>query len=506
MRIIFGKYFFTIAVLAFLALSFVPATDAQTGDLRVFNLRAGFYSGPVQYIGPLNPTYFGDPITYQFDDSEDEPEEFGTIGLTGGDVTFGGWTQVRLTPNFYLRGKVEYGSLQYAENKLNLRMWTPYRSFGAAVKWLLAPEAALQPYFIAGIDRLGFDSPMPVDYPDFSEFSPNQFGQSQDALAFPVSGGFNIRLGDRTSFFTEATFTYTNTDRLDNFTPPSDVSNYSLDNNAMFSLRFGLSVELAHRSSLSIRRDEIPQPEPIAFDPPELQLEETEFITSNLVPEDSLIASRQREAPVQPDRPHIVEGVEEEIVEPDPFDPQIEEFDAELELQFINQWVARMETDRPIIPREPEEFVEIFAEADPIEFDIPEFDYEAENAFIEDWRQQHSEPDVEFADLFEQPIPFESGFLDERGLLTHTAQEGYYVQVYASVVESYAEDARQTTIEELSDLLETPDRQVFIYRQNDMLKVRVGKFEGYSRTLLVHDIIEGTFIDAFILYYEPEDP
>lgn len=447
--------FFQIAIAAFLLIA--PLTgSSQPSGIRIFNVHAGFYTGPVQYIGPYNPSVFGNPITYQTGDSDQDLQAVSETGLTGGDVSFGGWSQIRLTSNFYLRGKLEFGSLVFEDSGLNYQMRTPYRTLGAALKWLSFPRARLQPYLIAGIDRLRYTSPAPNPHALFADYSPNQLGEGKRALAFPVSAGFNIRLSQRSKLFSEAAFTYTNTNQIDNFTPPADLSDYSLGNDGMFSFRFGLSIELIRRSSLPIKQRELPPPGKSAFDPPS-HIIETDFTAADLVPPDSLIASRHRAGIYdRPEEPAAM--IDEEHASDEHFDFGEGEFDTQAERDFILQWLIRH-------------------------------------------REQTDEPVSELS----RPAPISTAIPDDSGILDTSPPQGYYVQIYASLGESFARNAMQSAIEVLDELLDNPARHIFIYETGGIYRVRIGYYEEFIPTLSMLDVIQGTFVDAYILYYMPDD-
>jgi len=86
------------------------------------------------------------------------------------------------------------------------------------------------------------------------------------------------------------------------------------------------------------------------------------------------------------------------------------------------------------------------------------------------------------------------------------AQEGYYVQVYATVGPRYAVRNYKKTITALknSGLLEDPERQVVIIQRKQFLEIRIGAFNSYEDTIEIMEYMQGTYFDSFSVLYLPD--
>lgn len=456
-----------VCLLLFIAGS-VQLTQAQEKNWRHYKVRLGFYAGPVNYIGDYNPWLVGSSYTYIGENGETTTDKTWRTG----DLNFGFWTKVMIKEFLYVRGNVGFGTLTYQLNDRDYRMSTQYSSFGGALELVGNSDGSFQPYLSAGLDVLQYKAPRINRYPGFSPYSNQQLGTSLSAISYPVTLGFNYQVTNLTSIFVEASFSLTDTDELDNLALPPENMDSKLQNDAILSYRAGIGVSLIDlirlnfnkRNKEKARRTQMFQPdftsEPIASD----------LEGRALVPDDSLEATRRRLYPDQFGQQPIAEEPPEDTTEKIAVvDPENREFEAEEEVEKARQMKEEME--------------EKLASG------------EIENT---------PEARARIPRIVIKPKPMNLS-VNEQGVVTTDPPEGYYVQAYASVGPQSAQRARNMVMDELSDILESPEKQVIITKREQFYEVRVGVFDSYDDTIGVLQEIQGTFFDAYTLIFVPEE-
>lgn len=78
---------------------------------------------------------------------------------------------------------------------------------------------------------------------------------------------------------------------------------------------------------------------------------------------------------------------------------------------------------------------------------------------------------------------------------------GHYVQVFATTIESIAQDVRRLVINMLNDTIENPQEEVIITLRRGFYEVRVGAYNDLSIAENVHDVVVEEFEDAFIVTF-----
>ena len=435
------------------------------GNLRHYKLRVGFYGGPVSYIGDYNPWVLGSP--YQLTPDLEAPSEFHT-----GKINFGLWTKLMLKPFLYVRADAQFGSLTYKWPELDYLMNNSYRGFGIGLEAVAFPEKRLNPYLALGIKHFSYELPPKSDQQLLEPYTFGELGTRRSSLAIPAAIGFSFQASRLSSVFVEAGVDLSMADDIDNLSLPTDQSDMMINNDALLSVRAGLSVSLIDLLNLKTP-DRNPKPA-LAYSSIqtsyEAELQKVPPMEANkMVPQDSIDAAWRRI-----NRPEYLvsqsddeDDKEQKVIEV--VDPENREFERESEVERVQRMQEQLEEQvtRGEI-QNPEEIrrrvPRIIIKPDPI--DLP---------------------------------------VDERGIIAGDPPEGYYVQVYASVGPISAQRARRMAMRELQDILESPKQQVIITKREQFYEVRIGVFDSYDDTIGVLEEIQGTFVDAYTLIFVPDE-
>lgn len=485
--------FFLFLIIALLC--FEKNAEAQLGNLTRYEFRAGFYGGPSMYIGQYNPWRFGDAFTYG------DPET--STASYGGELNYGAFMNVRLTPRIFFRANLEFGNLRYEDDDINYLMSTPYTTSQILFDFKGNPYGKMRPYMSLGYGIMNFTVPKRNTHPEFIASSPSSFGSSERTRVIPITFGLEYHITERTALFAESGFHLTGTDMLDNFTPAE--SGYSLSNDAFMSFRFGFSMEILRRSNLPVRISTVEAARDIDRQADIITVEALPPDMFEPVPVDTLIAERlraQREAELAEQR--AMEEAE-----------RLRREEAERQAREEAERLARIQRERDLAVRDSIRLAQ--GQTPVIRIVEPEeraFTPERAEEEMEELRTQRqrlaelgeidlSQWDPTVPVVITTPNPVNRDMVDESGIAITAPPQGYYVQVYASVGPITATRARDMAINALGDILEDPNRQVIITRRQQFYEVRIGVFDSYDDTLAVLREIQGTFIDSYTLIYIP---
>lgn len=456
---------------------FFSTLKAQPVKVSSYEFSLGIYVGQPNYWGDYNGGLLGKSYTYR-------------NGLTpsstfGNDINYGvsGW--LPLVWGFSLRPSLEYGTLTYEMKDAQFFMNTPYQIYSLGVQYDFNFESSFRPYFAFGYDVVNFKTPMANPDPELSLHSRIfPFYQSAITTAIPITLGFNYKLSEISSLFLESTLRFTNSDNLDNFSPPN--SDFGYENDVIFSYQAGIRVKIFDLVRLVFSPS---KPAPLVITSPGRPLTAWKSAQPNLLPIPTNLV---------PETPEVKEPIAEappaEIV-PEPVAVVTPPIPAPIAVAVPVQIPVVDETNR-------------------------KFDKTDELKKIEEFRKQkEAEPlpaqknpktsltwDPTIPVILTKPTDIADNMNDE-GFVTSTPPEGYYVQVFATIGPLTAIRNRKESIRVLreSGLLEDPEKQVIIIKRKQFFEVRIGVFDTYENTLAVLQLMQGTYFDSFTLIYLPDN-
>lgn len=446
-------------------------SSAQNVKVSSYELGLGFYVGSPIIWGDYNAGLLGTGYTYQ---GGDVTPNF----IVGSDNNYGVSLWFPLFNKFTARLGYESGTLSYQIPNIipntNYNQFTPYSVLSFNLQYDFSKEAFLNPYLSVGFESFSYKTPLQNDFlPDMNIYSTLDPYQDAQTTSIPITLGFNVPLGDISTFFAEANFRMTNSDVLDNFTP--DDSPSSFGNDVVFSYQAGIRVQVisfvrlffntkkpAKVKPFSTSRPsylaKIPSPKLIDF--PKIDTLETPDYVTDVIEDSSSTVELDVSVPSPTPAPIPIVNLEER------------EFDPQEELKKVEEIRKQAES-------EPE----------PIK---------NENSNL-DW-----DPRIPVIQTKSSLIPDE---ILDNGFAIANPPEGYYVQVFATVGPKTATRARQMTIDALmrTSLLQDPEQQVIVTKRKQFYEVRIGVFDKYDQTLRVLEYMQGIFFDSYTLIYLPDD-
>ena len=429
-----------------------PGSSRAQKGLSHYKFRVGFFTGPVSYIGDYNPWILGSAYNV----SEDiTPPGYSNTGK----ADFGMWTKAMLKPYLYLRGNAHFGSLTYNWNRdgFNYMINSSYSSIGLLLETVAFPGSVLQPYLSSGIKRFNYEVPPPISQPPLNQYTVSEFGQNKSALMIPVNVGLNFQVSHLSNFFVEASLSLSNTDDIDNLSLPASAADMRYSNDALFSLRFGVGMSLidiiktqkperriTKTSSYRYPVDNFAKVPPLSI----------RMTPDSLVPRDSIDAAKRRLASKQKQQEY------EDLEDPEDRDIQLSQ-----EVQKVRQMQQKLKEQN-------------------------------ETDDGEDWQEMRDRvPRIDVKQGITDLPP------EAIGVVTVDPPQGYYIQVFASAGPQSAQNARETAIRLVSDLLANPRDRVIITKRKRYYEVQIGVFDSYERTIKILEEVKGTFDDAFTLMY-----
>lgn len=484
----------------------------QAVSVSNYEFSIGVYLGVPNYWGDYNGGLLGSGASYR--ESGTTPQS-----IFGSDVNFGLAAWIPIGWDFSLRPNMEFGTLTYSipEPTYTYNMSTPYQLYGAHLQYdMKFLGSTFVPYIGTGYEYLKFKVPAQNIDPEFIVASTLESFQDATSSTIPVTFGFTYHFSQFSSIFMESTLRFTSTNTLDNFQPES--STFSLQNDAIFSIQGGLRVKIFSIVRLMMNA---PKPKPAAKFFVDMPIVSWVPPTPELLPipsdddlrSDAFLAQLNRTrdqngrlsgpmpsvvlpvpipaVPVPIPSPPIAKAPEPVVVKPkrtEPIkivEPENREFDTGAELNRIEE--IKKQREQITIKRQNT------SQGDNINF--VEGD---ENRNILNW-------DPYIPVIMNNPIDFPME-IAEQIKVWPVAQEGYYVQVYATVGPRYAVRNYKKTITALknSGLLEDPERQVVIIQRKQFLEIRIGAFNSYEDTIEIMEYMQGTYFDSFSVLYLPD--
>lgn len=503
--------------------------QAQTFLVRSQEMRVGIYAGRGGYYGEYNPGMLGSPFVYGFDQTSPASQK------PFMENNFGGWLKLPLNPTFGLVLRGDFGSLGYEDPRLNYKMATSFRAFGAGVEINPLHTFLVQPYLSLGAGMMRYELPPPIPVVDLAENSPGAFKDKAQAMYFPVSLGVQYSVSNRAAFFVEYSFNLTNADNIDNLVLPRTGSGLT-GNDAFAGVRVGINVALLKYLNLRRNRKGIRKPVYLQASAMEsIAVERDKLRPLRLVPADTLRmyweamkAEQDRAKNITPAQKPPVAAVATPPVKPVPVPepkpipvtepkpvpevpkkiavakpPEQREFKQEEQKQVVQQVAidrskARAEAAKqPVV--EPGEDAPAARPAGPLKDkkELKNITNRADPTLYTD------ETDPFIPKLFIKPRAIPDEIIVD-GFVTRDPPVGYYVQIYATVGPISAQRNRQKAIEILKDVLEDADRQVIITQRRQFYEVRIGVFDSYDDTMSVLEQVLGIYYDAYTLIYLSE--
>jgi len=226
----------------------------QAVSISNYEFSIGVYLGVPNYWGDYNGGLLGSGASYR--ESGTTPQS-----IFGSDVNFGLAAWVPIGWNFSLRPNMEFGTLTYSipEPSYTYNMSTPYQLYGANLQYDLNWGSRFVPYFGIGYEYLKFNVPAQNIDPEFIVASTLESFQSATSSTIPITLGFTYHFSQFSSIFMESTLRITSTNTLDNYQPEN--SNFSMQNDAIFSIQGGLRVKVFSIVRLMMAS---PKPKPAA--------------------------------------------------------------------------------------------------------------------------------------------------------------------------------------------------------------------------------------------------
>lgn len=507
------RFILKIPVLLTLLVCMSMSAYGQAVSYTNYEFSLGVYLGKTNYWGDYNGGLLGSGVTYG--DNITTPQS-----IFGSDVNFGVAAWIPIGWGFSLRPNAEFGSLIYSipdpDPNFAYNMNTPYQLYGAHLQYDIK-FGKFVPYLAAGYEYLSYKTPAQnLTNPIFAKSSTLEPFQNASSAAIPVTLGFSYHFSQFASIFMESSLRFTQTNTLDNFAPES--STFPVSNDMIFSYQGGLRLKVFSIVRLLMQA---PKPKPAAKFFVDMPIIEWVPPTPDLLPipskddlsNEAFLAqlNRARDSNRRggvPAVPAVVVPPPIAVVTPPVPSPKVEQpkpeppkpkrtepikivepesrnFDASAELNKIEE--IKKQREQMTIKRKnttPGDNI-AFVEGD-------------ENRNILNW-------DPYIPVVMDNPIDFPMD-LAEQIKVWPVAQEGYYVQVYATVGPRYAIRNYKRTIDALkkSGLLEDPERQVVIIQRKQFLEIRIGAFNSYEDTIEIMEYMQGTYFDSFSVLYLPD--